>query len=334
MIRLVCISCNKELSIDDAFAGGVCRCQYCGTIQTVPAKGAMAKVVAGAASGSGMKTLFENKSRPNISPGSGLDELADIIASSGLSEQVLRSKKSATVKTRRDLAMLLIAAAAVIVLLAGIVAYLIVGRSPTKATAEDSTNPPVNVVSALSAADTTKIPTATANFCGVPLSHSAIAYLIDNGSSSDTVLDGIKTVVFKSMESLGPDKRFQILFWNPNSPSYPPDHTTAVASKDNISLAADDLRDVAALGSTEPTEILKTALQANPDEIILITAKAGNLDDSLVNEVMAIRGTTKIPVDCFAINGNPTDTVLSQIAAKTGGKFATLSDAQLKAFAY
>ncbi len=37
MISLTCTSCQRALEIDDAFAGGVCRCQYCGTIQTVPA---------------------------------------------------------------------------------------------------------------------------------------------------------------------------------------------------------------------------------------------------------------------------------------------------------
>jgi len=37
MISLTCTSCKRALEIDDAFAGGVCRCQYCGTIQTVPA---------------------------------------------------------------------------------------------------------------------------------------------------------------------------------------------------------------------------------------------------------------------------------------------------------
>ena len=37
MISLTCTSCKRSLEIDDAFAGGVCRCQYCGTIQTVPA---------------------------------------------------------------------------------------------------------------------------------------------------------------------------------------------------------------------------------------------------------------------------------------------------------
>jgi len=36
MISLTCTSCKTTLEIDDAFAGGVCRCRHCGTIQTVP----------------------------------------------------------------------------------------------------------------------------------------------------------------------------------------------------------------------------------------------------------------------------------------------------------
>jgi hypothetical protein len=37
MIRIACTSCKAILTVDDAFAGGVCRCQHCGTIQVVPA---------------------------------------------------------------------------------------------------------------------------------------------------------------------------------------------------------------------------------------------------------------------------------------------------------
>src|SRR6266550_969725 len=36
MITLPCTHCQKTLTLDEAFAGGVCRCQHCGTIQTVP----------------------------------------------------------------------------------------------------------------------------------------------------------------------------------------------------------------------------------------------------------------------------------------------------------
>ena len=36
MIQINCTNCKALLLIDDAFAGGVCRCRHCGTIQTVP----------------------------------------------------------------------------------------------------------------------------------------------------------------------------------------------------------------------------------------------------------------------------------------------------------
>ena len=49
MIQLQCTNCNTVLSIDDAFAGGVCRCQHCGTIQTVPVKDQGARLDSGAA---------------------------------------------------------------------------------------------------------------------------------------------------------------------------------------------------------------------------------------------------------------------------------------------
>ena len=86
MITLNCTSCQKTLEIDDAFAGGVCRCQYCGTIQTVPAKLKTAGATAPA------KTLYVKKARVPGQSSSGLDNLSDaVIPSSGLTRGALRS---------------------------------------------------------------------------------------------------------------------------------------------------------------------------------------------------------------------------------------------------
>src|SRR5580658_2635606 len=76
MIRVSCVHCHQILEIDDAFAGGVCRCQYCGTIQTVPSRDASGKTVRVAA-----KSLY----RAQGGSGSGLEQLANIVSSSGLS---------------------------------------------------------------------------------------------------------------------------------------------------------------------------------------------------------------------------------------------------------
>ena len=35
-IKVRCTGCRKRISVDEAFAGGVCRCPYCGATSSVP----------------------------------------------------------------------------------------------------------------------------------------------------------------------------------------------------------------------------------------------------------------------------------------------------------
>jgi hypothetical protein len=49
---------------------------------------------------------------------------------------------------------------------------------------------------------------------------------------------------------------------------------------------------------------------------------------------MSIRGTSTAKIDCIAINGVAQDPVLSEIASKTGGTYANISEAQLRAASY
>jgi hypothetical protein len=70
MINLQCSNCKTTLAVDDAFAGGVCRCQHCGTIQKVPTRGA----IRAASAPHGEEGLSDTS----------LGELADVAASAGL----------------------------------------------------------------------------------------------------------------------------------------------------------------------------------------------------------------------------------------------------------
>src|SRR5213595_1557311 len=98
MINLTCTNCKKLLQIDDAFAGGVCRCKFCGTIQTVPSHKtrAAAPTAAGAAPKAAAKTLLQSSGSGQHTftaptSGTGLDELAQVVASSGLAGTGLRA---------------------------------------------------------------------------------------------------------------------------------------------------------------------------------------------------------------------------------------------------
>jgi len=74
VISIPCTSCQKVLTVDEAFAGGVCRCQHCGTIQTVPAH---LKQGSKDRSGPPAKTLYRHPSRGDSSVGTGLQNLTD-----------------------------------------------------------------------------------------------------------------------------------------------------------------------------------------------------------------------------------------------------------------
>ena len=86
MIRISCTQCHAVLEIDDAFAGGVCRCQHCGTIQTVPRQ-APRHTPANSASPrpipqtDSTRALYQNSRETTPS---GLEDLASAVASSGL----------------------------------------------------------------------------------------------------------------------------------------------------------------------------------------------------------------------------------------------------------
>ena len=102
MISLTCTSCKKVLEIDDAFAGGVCRCQHCGTIQTVPAS--LKRSTKSGTPPPPSKTLYQKKPRAPGEvgrSGSGLEALADSVgASSGLARSALKTRAAVPTETR------------------------------------------------------------------------------------------------------------------------------------------------------------------------------------------------------------------------------------------
>src|SRR5687767_7309590 len=99
MISVICTQCRTQLDMDDAFAGGVCRCQYCGTIQTVPSLSKLKRQTAPTGAASPAAPAMTPASPqphggagPAASEPTGLDALAEAVASSsGLGRGSLRS---------------------------------------------------------------------------------------------------------------------------------------------------------------------------------------------------------------------------------------------------
>jgi len=95
VISITCTNCKTILTIDEAFAGGVCRCQHSGTIQTVPAAPRPTGGLAPKATAVS-KSLYQGqeRSKPGPTAATELAELADAVASSGLSGSGLANRRN------------------------------------------------------------------------------------------------------------------------------------------------------------------------------------------------------------------------------------------------
>ncbi len=324
MIRIACTNCKTVLSIDDAFAGGVCRCQHCGTIQTVPAKARDSAAVA-----AGSKALFQhNPKSDGAASGTGLDELAGIVASSGLAGSGLRSRRLTTPASgptsRRNLAPILITVAGVIVVLLGVIAWLMLHRAPVSSASDNAQSSVV-------------VPTAVAtgpNFCGVQLSGSSVVYLLDRGSGNREIFAAMIDAALKSVASLGSDRKFQILFWSNGSDDagYPQSSTT-YATRENIEAAKLATRDVSAFGASDIKSAFQKAIANSPELIVIGTAKGPLLDDAWTNDLLSMRGSSPVKIDTLSLGSAGSSEALKALAGKTGGQYKEVGDAELRAYA-
>lgn len=322
--------------IDDAFAGGVCRCQFCGTIQTVPAKGKPATVTASSPkpqAAVASKTLYQNKARARQSGsnGTGLDDLASAVAGSGLDGSELSSRRHTTtvepVKQKKLLPLLLIACGALIVILGIVLAVVLFHRrgasEPGGATA-----------------DSGQIGTATAaaSFCGIPLHSGSTIFLLDRGNSISDQFDTVKAACFKAIDQFGPNRKFQVILWDNDSsgPAEFPVRQLLDATAGNTTQLRQYFQDVIATGRSHLSGVLKEAVSRNPQEIVIATGKGADdldEDDSAALQSMVGKNIRIDAVQVYPVSPSP-NKVLQEVSRQTGGQFRNVSGPELRDFAH
>jgi hypothetical protein len=321
MIRIACTNCKTVLSIDDAFAGGVCRCQHCGTIQTVPSSksGSMGQAVGA------QKAIYRGAKSDSAS----LDDLAEIVASSGLSGSGLTSRrltKPPAPAAQKSMLPIFIGAGAVILLLLIVIIWLVIRpASPPAAT-------PPNTTSTLQ-------PTiAQPNICGIPLDVSSVVYVLDRGSATQEYFAALKDATIKSATSLGSNRKFQIIFWANGSDdadpmSYPQDSTT-YATADNVAAAQRAIDDIYASGASDAKPAVRKAMLHNPDVIVIATAKGYALDDAWTQSILELRGRAPTKIDILNLGSdNSSSAILKSLSDKTDGTYHDVDSNMLRTFA-
>ena len=356
MILVRCSNCNETLEVDDAFAGGVCRCRHCGTIQSVPEN-------APKADEHGLptrETVGDSKPtkrpQPAAAPAkkiyhasdgkdagaSGLDELAEIVASSGMSGSGLarrtgrsesglgrldasaaaveRQSPPPPKKSGNDRRLALIAILAVA--LAATMATLLViqGRA-------DDDEPVAEEVDE----------TAVGTFAGLTLGRKTV-FLVDRGTQTQPAFDAIRAAVERSVEDLPGGCRFQVIFWanplDPDAPEdgvvYSPGRVPRTVTDDTLAALREDFETVNTGGATDVMPALSIALSSRPDVIVLVTGNGWTFDNSFAGAVLGSVGTgdaAKAIVHTVAA-GNTSDgndRPLAKIAKSTGGAFAGIT---------
>lgn len=325
MIRLTCNKCSAALEMDDAFAGSTCRCQHCGTIQTVPTPTSAGKRAASPVS-STSRTLYAEKRR---STGTGLEELADVVTSSGL-RQVARTGGAPATKLipdgprqrpNRAPAIILGAVGGVIL---GVLAVLLAlrGGTPTP-----PAPPPPPVVAQSN-------PTNAPSFCGIAIEQPVVIYVIDRGSSARESLGHVIAATLQSIRTLGRDRRFQVTFWDNGQEvvTYPAG-SPGYATPETIAAAARTIEAVTPFGRSDAIPAIRRAAAARPQAIVLITAKGWELDEGFVQSALLARGDSTATIHTVSIGGTESGEAMEKISRATGGEFRAVSIADLKSFA-
>jgi hypothetical protein len=349
MIQLNCTNCKALLTIDEAFAGGACRCRHCGTIQTVPkhlrengdavgSSGVLAQAASGAKA---PKSLYKKRTAVAETPGTGLDDLAEIVASSGLSSSRLqKSNAPAAQPAPKDkrMVMLVSVAGGIIALLLGIIIFMAVrdrtNNEPLAGTTGGGsgevqpTNPTVPAPTPNKPEKTPLVMKKPPHFLNQGLKGSSVVYVLDHGSSSSLEgrLNLLKSALINSLHSLGPERRFQVIFWNVvGQPvtAFPADGL-APATVENIAACEKFLGEIFPAGQTQAP--IEKAFNSGAESVVLVPIKSDLLDDSLQKDLAKVRkqGMTA-NLYCLTIAQPSIASALKKIVAEAKGTYKDVS---------
>jgi len=199
-IKIRCTSCSKKISVDDAFAGGMCRCPYCTATVSVPDKRPRGK---GGRPGS-----------PDVRPDAPPVELVEPVepvepaaapATEASTPAVAAHQIPVANPVRTQWVLLVVLLAVMIACGIAAAMWLARQRGRQQANGEQVEVKDVNPFDTAAVAATGK-----AAIAGMEI-RAPVVYCIDNGEGMHRIFDLLSAMTQVSIESLGPDRRFALL---------------------------------------------------------------------------------------------------------------------------
>jgi hypothetical protein len=288
MIVLKCSKCKEQLEVDDAFAGGVCRCVHCGALSQVPLQ----------------PTRLDHKGRPMAPP-----PMAQPVIAPPAGQQHLQIAPSrAYVASRKRMGLL-----AVIMMLAALGMVVVVVLLAKDAFKSQDGKPGGDSDSGSSSpsqeeANPLAKPPSGPAFVNLPLPAGDIAYLLNDGSSMNEVSNAA-TVAIELSARRAAGRNFVVIPWVAGNES--PEGELSVYPQTALAKGG---ADTAALrqwfGQTnssqarEPALAAKEAVNRGASVLLLIVR---NEDKEVVESLLAATAGKKVTWLAAVIDKSPAD---------------------------
>lgn len=316
-IKISCTKCNKKISIDEAFAGGMCRCPYCSAIVAVPGSlspgGTVGRPSAPPpsrpAAPTGRPAAPAAGARPSVPPPtpapSAVPPLPD--------EAPIEADTPVHIPTAQPVKIQGIISIVLLVMslfLIGGISYalysLFIKGPPGPPPALETGNP----------LDPPK--DGSAGISMVKLGKGPIVYVVDYGSSMRDTYDSAVDMVRRSVPSLKGKYEYTVLMSGETEDKFVPPQFV----KDDSGVKAIEAflqADATPKGASEIPRALKAALDRKPREIVLIARSNSVMDTAEVAKQAKEQGV-KIHTIAIDLEGDLEKlSALSELAKTTGG---------------
>lgn len=293
-IRVRCNGCRKKIAIDEAFAGGVCRCPYCRALNTVAKE-------AGAAAPAGPRP--DRPDRPGL-PAAQAAQQAKVV------------EAPAVIPVAKPVLIQGVVAIALIGILLGMAAFAgVMVYSHARSKQPDE----------VGAKDVNPITRPGARVAGMKID-APVVYVLDGGSGTGQLFDLGAAVVRHSALALAKDDRFNVFFVSEAGVERMTEKW-AGGGEAGDKLLRTFLRGRATAGATDLSGAIDQACGLKPKAVVVLAGKAPNALDAAARKAQA----AGVRVYGVSLGGyGDVDAALKVLAERTGGEVRSFTESQLQ----
>ncbi|MFP4053013.1 MAG: hypothetical protein ACLFV7_04020 [Phycisphaerae bacterium] len=315
-----CKQCGKKISIDEAFAGGMCRCPYCREINPVPGtdEQAAAETARPEAPGKRPEAPTKAKSSPTEIPRRERPDAPqpakDPDAIQGATAQTGHEIPTAN-PVRIQGVVTVILGVLILALLAGAISVAVSMMGSDDVADGGGYTGPANPFET----------TAEATAAGVAV-EAPVVYVLDAGSSMADAYDYGTGIVSASARSLE-DEPFNVLITSEGANA--PASADYLSGQEGVTKAREFMAGNFPSGATDLPQAIREAAEMNPETIVLIAAKYASGLPGLAEELNAR------DIKLIAVVLTDDDSVLGdyrKLAEATGGEMIRYSISDLDNF--